>query len=190
MKTIAKIGILILILVSGFNFCSLQSRLKCGKWRWDVKTLTDKDGSSLLHQEPVPSSIEQLVKEPSPKVLHHNSHSDSELPRYPSEHQVVEIIAYVEKVKYEQDDHDLHLVLRSTASENSMVGEIPEPNCPTFDEFSTLREMFKKTRKSDNKIWDKLKENKQPVKVKLTGVPFWDCEHTNRLPTCYGKSVI
>jgi hypothetical protein len=178
MKT--RIGILIVILALSFIFCSSQQPPKCGKWRWDVKTLTDKDGSALLLTEPVPSAIDQLVMEPSPKILHHNSHADSKLPRFPSENQVVEIVAFVIKAKYEEDDKDLHLVLKSPDSEKTMIGEIPDPNCPDFDEFPTLRELFKKTRKSGNKILDKLNVHAKPVKVKITGVPFWDSEHKNR----------
>jgi len=125
MKTGSRTAILMLFLVSVFMFCSLQVPVKCGKWRWDVKTLTDKAGSSLLLKEPVPSSIDQPVREPSPKVLHHDSHSDSRLPRFPNENQVVEIVACGIKVKYEEDDHDLHLVLKSPSSENSM-DQIPK----------------------------------------------------------------
>lgn len=161
-------------------FSSLQTPSKCGKWRWDIKTLTDKHGSALLFKGPLPSSIDELVKEPSPKILHHDSRIDSKLPRFPDENQVVEIIAYVIKVKYEKDDHDLHFVLKSTTSGNTMIGEIPDPNCPTFDEFPVWREILKKTRKNGNKIWDELKEHSGAVKVKITGVPFWDSEHNNR----------
>lgn len=180
MKLYWKGTILLHLLVLSSVTYGQHYESKCGTWRCDVKTLTDKDGRLLLVKEVVPSSIDQLVNKRSPKVLHHNDYSDSKLPRYPDENQVVEITAFVIKVKYEKDDHDLHLVLKSIASENSMVGEIPDPNCQNFNEFPKLRELFIKTRKQGNKIWDKLKETDRPVKVVITGVPFWDSEHKNR----------
>ena len=163
-------------LVSGLLVFSQHRRdpNKCGTWRWDIKTLTDKEGPSLLNRKPIQTSLDQLVSVRPPKVLYDNNRSDGLLPRYPTEKLVVEIDAYVVKMKYEQDDHDLHLILRSVSSNETMVGEIPDPRCPTFDTFPALRNWFGKTREDGYKIWDKLKKTHMPVKVRITGVPFWD----------------
>ena len=153
---------------------------KCGTWRWDIKTLTDKEGPSLLNRKPIQTTLDRLVMEKPPKVLYDNNRTDGLLPRYPTENLVVEIDAYVVKMKYEQDDHDLHLILRSVSSNETMVGEIPDPGCPTFDTFPALRNWFGKTREDGYKIWNKLKKTHLPVKVRITGVPFWDGTHSQR----------
>jgi hypothetical protein len=173
---------LLLYLVSALLVFSQHTRdpNKCGTWRWDIKTLTDKEGPALIARKPIQSSLDQLVKESPPKVLYDNNRSDGLLPRYPTENLVVEIDAYVVKMKYEQDDHDLHMILRSVSSNETMVAEIPDPGCPTFNTFPALRNIFEKTREEGYKIWDKLKKTHMPVKVRIIGVPFWDGAHAQR----------
>ena len=153
---------------------------KCGTWRWDIKTLTDNNGPALLTKRPIQSSIDQLVIERPQKVLYDNSRSDGLTQRYPSEDQVVVIEAYVVKMKYEQDDHDLHLILRSIDSDKTMVGEIPDPSCSTFDAFPSLRNCFTQTRSEGYEVWDQLKRTHSMIKVRITGVPFWDGAHSQR----------
>ena len=187
MKTNGKLGLLVLLLVSGFIVSAQQHPTKCGIWRWDVKTLTDKNGLALLSKTPIDATIDKMVLKKPSKVLHSNSKTDGKTPRYSNENQVVKIIAYVTEVKSESDDSDLHFILKSTDSENTMVGEIPDPTCPTFDKFPTLREHFTKTRSEGNAVWDKLKKSKKPVKVTITGVPFWDGEHSNEQPSGASK---
>ena len=181
MKTQARFGILIVFLVLSFNFCSLQLPPKCGKWRWDVKTLTDQQGNGLLSKIPVKSSIDELVVPKPTKVLYSNNHSNGQEPRMTTENQVVEIIAYVTKVKHE-DDSDLHFILKSPYSENTMIGEIPDPACSTFDGFPLLRKYFTKARQDGAMVWEKWKNSKRPVKVRITGVPFWDGVHSKSNP--------
>ena len=173
---------LLLYLVSALLVFSQHTRdpNKCGTWRWDIKTLTDKEGPALLTRKPIQTSLDELVKEKPPKVLYDNNRSDGLLPRYPTENLVVEIDAYVVKMKYEQDDHDLHLILRSVSSGETMVGEIPDPSCLTFDTFPALRNWFGKTREEGYKIRDELKKTHMPVKVRIIGVPFWDGAHSQR----------
>ena len=181
MKTQAKICTLIVFLVLSFNFCSLQLPPKCGKWRWDVKTLTDQQGNGLLSKIPIKSSIDELVVPKPPKVLYSDNHSDGQEPRMTTENQVVEIIAYVTKVKHE-DDSDLHFILKSPNSENTMIGEIPDPACSTFDNFPLQKKHFENTRQDGNTVWDMWKSTKRPVKVKITGIPFWDGIHQGNNP--------
>ena len=70
MKSQWKLGFLIVFLVLGFILCSQQLPPRCGKWRWDVKTITDKDGAALLSRPPTQSSIDVLVGEKPSKVLY------------------------------------------------------------------------------------------------------------------------
>ena len=182
MKSLSKHGILVVSLVLGFILCSQQLPPRCGKWRWDVKTLTDKQGIGLLSKTLIKSSIDELVVPKPPKILYSDNQSDGREPRMSSETQVVEIIAYVTKVKHESDDSDLHLILKSPNSENTMVGEIPDPACSTFDRFPVLRNHFTKTRQDGYKVWDFWKNAKRPIKVKITGVTFWDGLHYQDTP--------
>ena len=178
MKARIRIFFFALFIILNFIGFTQTTPTICGTWRWDVKTLTDKGGTDLLSKTPIQTTINKLVIVKPPKVLKESSQSDGKMPRYTREKQVVEITAYVTEIKKE-DDNDLHLVLKSLTSDKTMVGEIPDPNCPDFDRFLSLREYFKQTRDSGMKVWDSLKQKKSPIKVKITGVPFWDGVHAN-----------
>jgi hypothetical protein len=184
MKRIDLFLIFIFFFLSGFS----QSGIKCGTWRWDIKTITDLDGLGLLLKTPEPSSIDKLVKEEPPKVLDNSSLQDGKLPRYPDERQVVEIMAYVTLVK-EEDDHDLHLVLKSPTSKRTMIGEIPDPACPTFIKFPQLKTLFTNARKDGANVWNMLNQTRKPVKVKVTGVVFWDAPHGQTGASKYGREI-
>ena len=185
MKAHIRISFFTLFIFFNFHGFTQTTPTICGTWRWDVKTLTDKGGIDLLSKQPYHTTIDQLVTVQPPKVLHASSPSDGKLPRYTREKQVVEIIAYVTEIKSE-DDNDLHFVLQSLTSKNTMVGEIPDPACPDFDTNSVLREHFQKTREAGIKVKDLLKQSNKPVKVKITGIPFWDGVHSTR-PTGASK---
>ena len=174
MKTQVKLSFLVLLLVSGFIVSAQQHPSKCGKWRWDVKTLTDQDGTGLLTQTPTQSTIDELVVVIPPKILHADNQSDGKVPRFSTENKVVEIIAFVTEVKHESDDSDLQIILKSSNSAITMIGEIPDPTCPAFDKFPQLRDQFTKAKLDGKAIWNTLKKTHKPVKVKITGVPFWD----------------
>ena len=175
-----KVGLLIIFLAICQVALTQDHSKKCGTWRWDVKTLTDKGGAALLSKQPVSSTIEKLVADKPPKVLQESSPADGKTPRYPNENQVVEITAYVTDVKFEQDDHDLHFVLKSPATDSTMVGEIPDPTCPGYTGFAAVKQHFDKTRQAGELVWHTLKDSNHNVKVKITGVPFWDGVHPKR----------
>jgi len=178
MKTNVKNVFVVLLLASCSMMFAQQVPNKCGTWRWNVKTLTDKGGIDLLSKTPISTTIDKLVIVKPLKTLKESSPSDGKTPRYAREKQVVEIFAYVTKI-IKEDDRDLHLVLKSLTSDKTMVGEIPDPTCPDYDSIPSLREYFKQTRDDGMKVWDLLKQTKNPVKVKITGVPFWDGVHAN-----------
>ena len=145
-----------------------------------MKTLTDQNGSALLSSTPVKSSVDKMVVVRPPKVLHaDNMFVDGRAARYTSENNVVEFTAFVTDVKNEIDDSDLHFVLKSPNSEKTMVGEIPDPNCPSFDHFPQQKSAISASRKQGMLVMDQMKRTNKPVKVKITGVPFWDGIHLN-----------
>lgn len=145
-----------------------------------MKTLTDSAGVVIMTKQPIPATIDAMVKIKPPKVLKASSRKDGKIPRYTREKQVVEIIAFVTEIITE-GDHDLHFVLKSPTSDKTMVGEIPDPTCPDYNNNPTLRAHFTQTRADGMKVKDKLKQTKNPVKVKITGVPFWDGVHSGNV---------
>ncbi|MEI7726183.1 MAG: hypothetical protein WCK09_13830 [Bacteroidota bacterium] len=181
MKTQIQLTILWLFILSSLSTFSQNDTTKCGTWRWSIKTLTDTAGIPLLTKQPIPASIDSMVLILPPKILKASSRKDGKLPRYTREKQVVEITAYVTEILTEAD-HDLHFVLKSPTSDKTMVGEIPDPTCPDYDNNPTLRAHFTQTRIDGMKVKDKWKETKKnPVKVKITGVPFWDGVHSGNV---------
>lgn len=135
----------------------------------------------MLTKQPIPATIDAMVRIKPPRVLRASSRNDGKLPRYKREKQVVEITAYVTEIMTE-DDRDLHFVLKSPTSDKTMVGEIPDPTCPDYDSNPALRAHFSKTREDGMTVRDKWKEtNKKPVKVKITGIPFWDGVHSGNV---------
>lgn len=181
MKTCKPVTILMLFIFSSLVVFTQTTTDKCGTWRWSIKTLTDKDSVVLLNKQPIPATIDAMVMIKPPKILKSSSSKDGKIPRYTREKQVVEITAYVTEIITEAD-RDLHFVLKSPTSDKTMVGEIPDPTCPDYDNNPALRAHFTKTREDGMKVKDKWKAtNKKPVKVKITGVPFWDGVHSGNV---------
>ena len=170
-----KIILIILLWVVAGSFAMAQQKpLQCGNWRFDVKTLTDKGGFVLLNKTPMPTELDRVITQQPPKALNRSSAADGKLPRYPMENDVVEFTAYVTSATISTDDHDFRLVLKSPSSESTMLGESPDPQCPVFNNFPKLREAFTKTGNDIRTVMDLLKKNNMPVKVRITGVTFWD----------------
>lgn len=163
-----------LILVSGIVASAQKHPSKCGNWRWDVKTLTDPDGLGLLTKVPTVSTIDELVAVIPPKILHAGNKTDGVVPRFTNEKMVVEIIAFVTVVKRATDDSDLHFILKPETSYLTIVGEIPDPNCATFDKYPQIKGQFTTATQDGKAIWNVLKQTKKPVKVKVAGISFWD----------------
>jgi hypothetical protein len=151
-----------------------QQKSKCGQWRWDVKTLTDKDGAALLKAKPVAREFRQFLSATAPRHLDKKSESDKTQPRFTSEKMVVEITAYITSMTITADDHDFLLIVKSPISDETMFAELPDPDCATFDKFPALRAHFKQTWKQLSELMDKISKDSKPLKVKITGVPFWD----------------
>jgi hypothetical protein len=177
MKTLARNAFFLVLLFTTVLVFAQQPTEKCGTWRWQVKTLTDEGGIDLLTKTPIRATIDQLVSVQPTKTLEAGSKKDGNIPRYPREKQVVVVKAFVTEMK-DEDDRDMHFVLKSIYSDSTMVGEIPDPGCPDFDNFPQLNELFQKTRDNGVKVKEILKKTKKPVKVRITGIPFWDGVHS------------
>jgi hypothetical protein len=157
--------------------CSQSKVKECnGFFRWDVKTLTDKGGLDLLSETPLDSTISELIKIHPPVHMFVLSKKDGRLPRFDSEKHLVRVFAIIEKINIEADE-DYHVVLRSPDSKASMIGEIPDPDCPDLSTFPALKAKYRTARNQADSVWQQLKKTKTPVLVEITGVPFWDAPH-------------
>jgi hypothetical protein len=162
------------ILISVLQSYAQQKPLQCGQWRWDIKTLTDKDGAGLLMAKPVVMAFGDFMAAKAPRKLDEKNVTDKTQPRFPSEKEVVEFTAYITTITITEDDHDFRMVLKSPGSDATLLAELPNPDCATFDKFPLQRASFKQTWKELTTIMDKISGNSKPVKVKISGVRFWD----------------
>ncbi|MFZ4522529.1 MAG: hypothetical protein ACOYNC_12545 [Bacteroidales bacterium] len=171
----------ILILALGIFITTYLAAQEAGKdcrgfFRWEVKTLTDSGGVSLLSARSADSTITHLVSVHPPKRFFILSKKDGSLPRFKEENQVVRVVAIIGKVKTERD-RDIHIILRSIDSEDTMIGEIPDPDCRIFDSLPALKIAYTKARKELQQVRDLIGKTKDPVLVEITGIPLWDARH-------------
>ena len=171
-------GIVIFIglLLTGSVFSQEGGKNCKGIFRWEVKTLTDIGGQELLSAGISDSALSQLVSVHPPKHFFVLSKKDGRLPRYPTERQLVRVVAIIKEVKT-QADQDLHIVLKSPDSGDMMIGEIPDPECRIFDSLPELRTVYLEARRQLQQATDMIKATDKPVLVEITGVPFWDARH-------------
>jgi len=141
-----------------------------------VKTLTDSGGVVLLSARIYDSTLAHLVSVHPPKHFFILSKKDSRLPRYETEKYLVKVVAIIQEVKV-QKDQDLHIILKSPDSDDTMIGEIPDPGCRVFDSLPGLRAVFQKARQELELAGIPGKTSGKQVLVEITGVPFWDARH-------------
>ena len=171
-------GVLLLVLglLVTFSLVAQETGNECrGFFRWDVKTLTDSGGVSLLAVNFSDSTITKLVSVHPPKHFFILSKKDGRLPRFEDENQVVKVLALIGAVKTERD-RDIHIILKSIDSGDTMIGEIPDPDCRIFDSLPALKNAYVKARKELQQVTDLVGKTKDPVIVEITGVPLWDAQ--------------
>src|SRR6266853_6400131 len=141
----------------------------CGKERWSVKTVTDKDAAK-VQETPTPGTINQLRQIAAP--INPNLRPDS---RYsPTELTTYEVTGYITLIKAEADQ-DYHIVLADDAG-RTMIVESTHPDCALKSRFKTeidqarvaLDQAFK------GPITKPMKMRKL---VTVTGVGFFDHIH-------------
>jgi hypothetical protein len=141
----------------------------CGKERWSVKTVTDKDGAK-VQDVPTPATINQLRQIAAP--LNPNHRPDS---RYaPTELTTYEVTGYITLVKPEADQ-DYHIVLTDDAK-RTMIVESTHPDCAQQSRFKDdmvhVRAELDKT--LNGPITQPMRMRKL---VTVTGVGFFDHLH-------------
>lgn len=148
----------------------------CGTWRWAVKTLTDQEGIQILSKQAVITSISDLASERAPQRLSTGRNFDG---RINGEGNKILVDALIIKCKKEPDK-DYHLVLQDPSTNETIVSEIPSPNCDNLAAFPQLKERYGKLRAwIDSKInvTATMSDVDPPIAVKVEGVAFWDAPH-------------
>jgi len=148
------------------------SALKCGVWRWPVKTLSDQ-AASQVDYSPRTSSVRRLRKIDPPSSL------STDTPRI----EPVEFTTYRVRAKLVgavvEDDHDVHLVIRSPASRRkTMIVEFPYVRCNGAKD-SMKRAAMKRARAALTNACGSIGTSFVDLRgrVRVTGVGFWDEIH-------------
>ncbi len=169
-----------------FCFCSYgqNENVGCSIWRRDVKTLTDlnpEDLNTLLDCKPLRTTVNELISIGQPEPLTNNAKWENE-PRYGSEKKPVRVRVMIVACGKEANDHDYHIVIANPDDlSETMVSEIPAPDCADVAEHAALRERYRELREwfdeNITKPTSKIKELETPIEVDVIGVPFWDGKH-------------
>ncbi|HTD35729.1 MAG TPA: hypothetical protein VK665_18920 [Candidatus Elarobacter sp.] len=150
----------------------------CGTERWHVKTLSDASASQVT-LEPKTTTVANLVSIAPPAQL-------GEDERDPTEMQAVtvnaQLVGYKEELSSGKGDHDFHIVIQDPASNDTMIVEIPDPQCDGVcnsvagDQIKAARDAFASTFQSSPPRSSFVKFQ-HPVRVTVTGVPLFDFHH-------------
>lgn len=137
----------------------------CGKERWLVKTVTDKDAAK-VRDVPTPATINQLRQIAAP--LNPNHRPDS---RYnPTELTTYEVTGYITLIKAEADQ-DYHIVLTDDNG-RTMIVESTHPDCAQKSRFKAEIDQVRAA--LDQAFNGPIKTRKL---VTVTGVGFFDHIH-------------
>ena len=164
---------------------SLGIFAQCGKERWNVKTLSDKDTVKIDFKHIINTTINDQTNLPKPVKI------PKTMPRQNSECNVYSIDCYIIEFKKEADK-DIHIVLRDLKTNATMVAEIPSPFCPEvqntsrYQKFTLLYDWFRTNVGNPTSTFKTLP---QPLKVRITGVGFYDFIHGQRGMAPNGREI-
>ncbi len=115
----------------------------CGTERWGIKTMSDPEASS-VQLRPVSTSVDQLAEQSvsGPIGPRRPRVAPVELTTYRVHVRLVEA-RYVGRSR---EDRDIHLVVQSTRSPETMIVELPDPACPGADTSRVHRQMLEARR--------------------------------------------
>jgi len=152
--------------------------VKCGKARWDVKTLADADAND-VRLRPIKAGVADLAALPPPL------HVGDKLPRQTGfngvEFHTFRATADLVGWKRSPDDNDVHLVIAGPATGKTMIVELPLEDCIPSTTSAALRKRMVRAR---GKLMDACKSVSFTTKLKpltgsatITGVGFFDKNH-------------
>jgi hypothetical protein len=166
--------ILILLLLACIATWSLRANGQtCGTQRWNVKTLQDADAAAIDFTKITDTTVHSMVSLPVPHKLPRNGRFR------PIETTVFRLHAIRLGYTWERD-RDLHVIISDPATGETMVAEIPAPEC-----VSRFKDEFAKARKyaSSGETAPVTREYwlKKPEDVIVVGVGFFDTTHGRHL---------
>lgn len=147
------------------------SGVKCnGQQYWKLKTLDDNEGRQIDNiNTPRETTIAALRKIKRPIATRPQT-------RWLLEKKTVLLRCSIDTSGFE-DDGDIHIIIRDLKTRQSMVAEIPNPDCenvknaPFFKKFEKAFKNYLKISGTNTKF---------SGIFEITGVPFFDKKHTGR----------
>ncbi len=159
-----------------------EIELACGVQRWAIKVFTDPDTVLINFNNIVPTTIAEQKSIPAPPNIGTNP------PRLSTETTVDQLECYIIFFKLETDQ-DIHLGIMSTNFQDTMVAEICDPSCPgiistsRYQMLRTLRDWFVNTYHPTTSFQNLF------LRVRLTGVGFFDTVHGQRGMAPNGREI-
>ncbi len=151
---------------------SPAAALRCGVERWNVKTAVDSDVGRIDVTKTTATSISALLQLAEPASRPADARVD------PTETTVFSVTARLTRFKWESSsksgDSDYHLVIEDESG-NSMVAEIPNPDCvglgsPVRSRIMQARQQFDARLRATGSF----KSVDPPMPVRITGIGFFD----------------
>lgn len=165
-----NIPVFVCVLAGALVFPSLAPA--CGKERWGIKTLADKDAARISEQ-PIPATVAELntIAAPTRKDLPEDRRLGPELHTY-----IVK--AYLVGFKREADE-DFHIVLADMDDHRAtMVVEMPAAGCVAEEYRQQMTALRDSWEKRFGKATAKYKDvHQHKIKVQFVGVGFFDFIH-------------
>ena len=141
-------------------------------YRWLVKTTTDSDSGSVRFDTILATTVAEQAGLAMPSLTEQS-------PRKSYEDSIYVLEAFLKGFMIETDG-DYHLIIQDTAAEATMLAEIPDPDAE-WTTHSSRTEQFRAARASFDKIVGKPKSSltvpSKPVKLRITGIGFFDPPH-------------
>jgi len=168
MKKACLIALIVSTLVS--------SSLACGKERWAVKVLTDKDKHEIERTAKV-MTVADLAGIDGPSNADRRGDNATDHRIADQEKTTYKVTALLLGYRKETDG-DFHLVLKDLSSDATMIAEIPDPQCIKDSALSAKADQFRQALVSKfGAPGKKTKRFTHPAKITLRGIGFFDIVH-------------
>ena len=139
-----------------------------GKDRWDVKTLTDPNAST-INYSPITITVSNLVSIPLTHTIGGNT------ARFGIEFNTYTTYCHIREYKL-SDDGDYHLVLQDISNPSiTMIGEIPDPYCESVKKSIRINQITQARKDFKNTLL--VTEQVDTTIYIITGVAFYDKVH-------------
>lgn len=142
--------------------------LDCGRDRWPVKTLSDRDVSR-INFTPRRSTVRALARLRPPTARPADRRTSV------AERRVYCIEALITEIPRPQEDGDLHVILSDPVDpENTIIAELPDPRCPAVCASPLAAALGSARRKLERQLatW-----STDTLRVVIVGVGFFDRNH-------------